>query len=182
VTSAPRPAAGHTASAAAPAGTAVRAVLALGSNLGESRGTLASAVADLTADGRVRLAAASPVVRTKAVGGPEQPDYLNQVLEVETGLGPYELLAHCQSVEEKHHRTRPVRWGPRTLDIDIITFGAWTSEDERLTVPHPRAAERAFVLQPWALMDPSATLGGASVAGLAAAAADLPGLSLFEED
>ncbi|TDK24687.1 2-amino-4-hydroxy-6-hydroxymethyldihydropteridine diphosphokinase [Arthrobacter crusticola] len=165
-----------------PAATSgVRAVLALGSNLGESRGTLASAIADLTGGGRVRLTAASPVVRTRAVGGPEQPDYLNQVIEVATDLGPYELLAHCQAVEEKHLRTRTVRWGPRTLDVDIITFGAWTSTDPRLTVPHPRAAERAFVLKPWSLMDPSATLGGVSVAELAAGAADLPGLALFQE-
>jgi 2-amino-4-hydroxy-6-hydroxymethyldihydropteridine diphosphokinase len=162
-------------------GTPVRAVLALGSNLGESRGTLSSAVADLTGDGPVRLLARSPVVQSKAVGGPEQPDYLNQVIEVETVLGPWELLAHCQAVEEKHFRTRTVRWGPRTLDVDIITYGSWTSEDERLTVPHPRAAERAFVLRPWALMDPSAVLGGIPVADLAAAAADLPGLTLAGE-
>jgi 2-amino-4-hydroxy-6-hydroxymethyldihydropteridine diphosphokinase len=129
----------------------------------------------------VLLRASSPVVRSRAVGGPEQPDYLNQVIEVETGLGPYELLAHCQAVEEKHKRTRTVRWGPRTLDIDIITYGSWTSTDERLTVPHPRAAGRAFVLQPWALMDATASLGGVPVAELAAAAADLPGLTVLGE-
>ncbi|MHA7263013.1 2-amino-4-hydroxy-6-hydroxymethyldihydropteridine diphosphokinase [Arthrobacter sp. TMN-37] len=170
------------ASTAAPTGTEVRAVLALGSNLGESRGTLAAAAAELTSDARVRLSAASPVVRTRAVGGPEQPDYLNQVIEVVTDLGPYELLALCQAVEEKHLRTRTVRWGPRTLDIDIITFGAWTSADPRLTVPHPRAAERAFVLVPWSRMDSTAVLGGVPVAELAAGAADLPGVTQFEED
>jgi 2-amino-4-hydroxy-6-hydroxymethyldihydropteridine diphosphokinase len=162
-------------------GAPVRAILALGSNLGESRGTLSAAVADLTEGGRVRLLAGSPVVQSKAVGGPEQPDYLNQVIEVETGLGPYELLAHCQAVEEKHKRTRTVRWGPRTLDIDIITYGSWTSTDERLTVPHPRAAGRAFVLKPWALMDTAALLGGVPVAELAAAAADLQGLTVVGE-
>ena len=162
-------------------GAPVRAVLALGSNLGQSSGTLSSAVADLTGDGAVRLRASSPLVRSKAVGGPEQPDYLNQVIEVETTLGPYELLAHCQEVEEKHFRTRTVRWGPRTLDVDIITYGSWTSTDERLTVPHPRAAGRAFVLQPWALMDATAVLDGVPVAELAAAAEDLPGLTVVRE-
>ncbi|AUZ86352.1 2-amino-4-hydroxy-6-hydroxymethyldihydropteridine diphosphokinase [Arthrobacter sp. TmT3-37] len=158
----------------------VRSVLALGSNLGASSDTLVRAVADLVDSEHVRLRAVSPVVRTKPVGGPEQPDYLNMVIEVETDLGPYELLAHCQSVEDVHHRKRTVRWGPRTLDVDIITYGAWTSDDDALTIPHPRAASRAFVLQPWAWMDPGAELGGRPVAGLAAEAADLAGLVPFE--
>lgn len=160
--------------------SAVRAVLALGSNLGASSDTLLLAVADLVEPDDVRLHAVSPVVRTRPVGGPEQPDYLNMVIEVETALGPYELLAHCQAVEAKHQRERTVRWGPRTLDVDIITFGSWTSDDEVLTVPHPRAASRAFVLQPWAWMDSGAELNGRPVAELAAEAEDLPGLVPFE--
>lgn len=159
----------------------VRSVLALGSNLGVSSDTLSLAVADLVDPDSVRLYAVSPVVRTRAVGGPEQPDYLNMVIEIETGLGPYELLAHCQSVEDRHHRERTVRWGPRTLDVDIITYGSWTSDDEILTVPHPRASSRAFVLQPWAWMDAGAVLAGRSVAELAAQAEDLAGLVPFEE-
>ena len=158
----------------------VRSVLALGSNLGASSDTLMLAVADLVESEHVRLHAVSPVVRTKPVGGPEQPDYLNMVVEVETDLGPYELLAHCQSVEDKHHRKRTVRWGPRTLDVDIITYGTWTSDDESLTIPHPRAASRAFVLQPWAWMDAGAVLGGRPVVELAAEAEDLAGLVPFE--
>ncbi|MHA7240701.1 2-amino-4-hydroxy-6-hydroxymethyldihydropteridine diphosphokinase [Arthrobacter sp. TMS1-12-1] len=158
----------------------VRSVLALGSNLGASNDTLSLAVADLVGSDNVRLHAVSPVVRTKPVGGPDQPDYLNMVIEVETDLGPYELLAHCQAVEERHHRTRTVRWGPRTLDVDIITYGTWVSDDETLTVPHPRAATRAFVLQPWAWMDAGAELGGRPVAELAAEAEDLAGLVPFE--
>jgi 2-amino-4-hydroxy-6-hydroxymethyldihydropteridine diphosphokinase len=157
----------------------VRAVLALGSNLGASGDTLLLAVADLVEPDEVRLHAVSPVVRTKPVGGPDQPDYLNMVIEVGTALGPYELLAHCQRVEARHHRERTVRWGPRTLDVDIITFGSWTSDDEALTVPHPRAASRAFVLQPWAWMDPGAVLNGRPVAELAAEAEDLAGLVPF---
>jgi 2-amino-4-hydroxy-6-hydroxymethyldihydropteridine diphosphokinase len=157
----------------------VRAILALGSNLGESRDTLSLAVADLVDTPHVRLREVSPIVQTKAVGGPEQPDYLNMVIEVETDLGPYELLEHCQAVENVHHRVRTVRWGPRTLDIDIITYGDLVSDDDKLTLPHPRAAERAFVLQPWAWMDSSATLNGVPVGQLAAAATDLDSLEPF---
>lgn len=160
----------------------VRSVLALGSNLGASRDTLVGAVAELADHDEVRLHALSPVVRTRPVGGPEQPDYLNMVLEVETSLTPLELLAHCQGVEEKYQRTRSVRWGPRTLDVDIITYGSLTSDDPTLTLPHPRAASRAFVLQPWAWMDPGARLDGRLVSELAAEAPDLPGLVPFEED
>ena len=138
-----------------------RAVLALGSNLGERAETLAEAVSDLVDRPEVRLVDVSPVIQTKAVGGPEgQPDFLNMVMIVQTSLGPYELLAHCQSVEAKHLRTREVRWGPRTLDVDIVTYGNLVQDDPVLTLPHPRAAERAFVLFPWLLIDPTAVLEG----------------------
>lgn len=161
----------------------VRAVLALGSNLGERSSTLTDAVAELVADPAVRLCRVSRFVQTKAVGGPgDQPDFLNLVMEVETTLEPMELLRWCQSVEQNHHRTRDVRWGPRTLDVDVIIYADTVSDDEVLTLPHPRAAERAFVLQPWAWMDPEATLGGRRVAELAAEAADLEGLSLYTAD
>jgi 2-amino-4-hydroxy-6-hydroxymethyldihydropteridine diphosphokinase len=161
---------------------AVNAILALGSNLGASRDTLSRAVAELADQPGVRLQAVSPVVRTRPVGGPEQPDYLNLVVSVETDLDPHELLAHCQSVENAHHREREVRWGPRTLDVDIITYGDLVLDDETLTIPHPRAHTRAFVLQPWAWMDPGATLNGTPVSELAARAEDLPGLEIFEGD
>lgn len=160
---------------------AVRTVLALGSNLGESRSTLADAVAALADHPGMKLMAVSPVARTAPVGGPEgQPDYLNLVAEFETTLEPHALLDHCHDVENRHHRTREVRWGPRTLDVDIITYGTEHLEDETLTVPHPRAAERAFVLQPWAWMDPDARLEGEPVAELAARAEDASGVELFE--
>jgi 2-amino-4-hydroxy-6-hydroxymethyldihydropteridine diphosphokinase len=166
----------------APASPAfTRAVLALGSNLGERHDTLSAAVAELVDRPEVRLRDVSPVVATKAVGGPSgQPDFLNMVLEIETGLDPYQLLAHCQAVEASHHRTREVRWGARTLDVDIITYGDLVCDDEKLTLPHPRAALRAFVLYPWSVMDPHATLGGESVGELAAKAADMAGVEHFE--
>ena len=158
-----------------------RAVLALGSNLGARNDTLTEAVADLVDRPEVRLLAVSPVVQTKAVGGPEgQPDFLNMVITVETSLEPLELLRHCQSVENKHHRVREVRWGPRTLDVDIILYGDVESQEPELTLPHPRAAERAFVLYPWSLIDPAATLNGERIGELAARAADFPDLSPFD--
>lgn len=158
-----------------------RAVLALGSNLGERNDTLSEAVADLVDRPEVRLLAVSPVVQTKAVGGPEgQPDFLNMVMTVETTLEPLDLLKHCQSVENKHHRVREVHWGPRTLDVDIITYGDLASSDPQLTLPHPRAAERAFVLYPWSLIEPAATLNGTRVGELAAKAADFADLAPFD--
>ncbi|WP_427016114.1 2-amino-4-hydroxy-6-hydroxymethyldihydropteridine diphosphokinase [Pseudarthrobacter sp. P1] len=163
-----------------PAPAMVRAVLALGSNLGERADTLASAVADLVDNDAVRLRHTSPVVTTKPVGGPAgQPDFLNMVIEVETSLDPYALLAHCNAVEAKHQRMREVRWAARTLDVDIITYGGLESSDERLTLPHPRAAQRAFVLYPWSLMDATATLDGIPVAALAARAEDMAGIEHF---
>lgn len=159
-----------------------RAILALGSNLGERAGTLQSAVGDLVDRPEMRLHNVSPVVTTKAVGGPAgQPDFLNMVIAVDTTLGPYELLAHCQGVELAHHRTREVRWGARTLDVDIIVYGDETSEDPVLTLPHPRAAGRAFVLYPWSLMEPTATLAGQSVAQLAANAPDMAGIAHVQD-
>ncbi len=162
-------------------GVYTKAVLALGSNLGERNDTLSEAVADLVDPPEVRLQAVSPVVQTKAVGGPAgQPDFLNMIITVETTLSPAELLKHCQAVENKHLRVREVRWGARTLDVDIITYGDLTSDDPVLTLPHPRAAERAFVLYPWSLIEPAATLGGQRISELAARAPDFGDLAPFD--
>lgn len=159
------------------------AVLALGSNLGKRGETLLGAVAEIADGDAVTLRRVSPVVQTQAVGGPAgQPDFLNMVIEVETTLAPLDLLRHCQDVERRHHRVRDVRWGPRTLDIDIITYGDRTIDSEELTVPHPRAAERAFVLQPWSRMDPDATLRGVGVAELAGRAPDADGLRPYRPE
>ncbi|NUP58719.1 MAG: 2-amino-4-hydroxy-6-hydroxymethyldihydropteridine diphosphokinase [Pseudarthrobacter sp.] len=162
-------------------GIYTKAVLALGSNLGERNETLTEAVADLVDPPEVRLLAVSPIVQTKAVGGPEgQPDFLNMVITVETCLSPQELLAHCQAVENKHHRVREVHWGPRTLDVDIITYGNVRSDDPELTIPHPRAASRAFVLYPWSLIEPGAALDGERISALAARAEDFGDLAPFD--
>lgn len=158
-----------------------RAVIALGSNLGERNDTLSAAVADLVDPPEVRLLAISPIFQTKPVGGPPgQPDFLNMVIAVETSLLPQELLRHCHAVEQKHLRVRNVRWGPRTLDVDIITYGDVVSSDPNLTLPHPRAAERAFVLYPWSLIDPAAELAGQRVGELAVKAPDFADLTPFD--
>ena len=155
----------------------VAAVLALGSNLGERLGTLQAAIDDPRALDGVQVTAVSPVVETDPVGGPEQPDYLNAVVEVHTTLTPAALLACCHRIEQRHGRVREGRWGARTLDIDLIAFGDLVLATEALQVPHPRAAGRAFVLVPWAQMDPLALLPGAGpVADLAHQAPDRSGL------
>ena len=161
----------------------VSCVLAMGSNLGERAGTLEAAVAELGSTEGIELVGISETAVTKPVGGPGgQPDFLNLVLRIETCLQPLDLLAACQEIELAHHRTREVRWGPRTLDIDVITYGEETSNDPVLTLPHPRAAERGFVLLPWSWMEPGAMLAGEPVAALAAAAADTSGIVRAEPE
>ncbi|MGO3090356.1 MAG: 2-amino-4-hydroxy-6-hydroxymethyldihydropteridine diphosphokinase [Galactobacter sp.] len=158
----------------------VRAVLALGSNLGHSLDTLSGAVEHLNQVDGIDVVAESPLVVTDPVGGPAgQPDYLNQVIEVSTTLAPHALLEAAHTVEQAFHRERIVRWGPRTLDIDIMTYGSLTSDDPDLTLPHPRAAERAFVLIPWSWMDPGAFVAGRSVFELADLAEDREGVRPF---
>lgn len=141
-------------------GSSARAVLALGSNLGDRLGTLQGAADAIAAIPGVCLTAASPVYETAPVGGPRQPDYLNAVLLATTELAPEDLLGALHEVEAAFERTREVRWGPRTLDIDIISYEGVTSDDPQLTLPHPRAHERAFVLAPWYDVDPQADLPG----------------------
>jgi 2-amino-4-hydroxy-6-hydroxymethyldihydropteridine diphosphokinase len=167
-----------------PAGVPV--VLALGANLGDPLATLTEAVERLDRVAGLALVAVSPLARTRPVGGPEQPDYLNAVVLARTRLAPREVLAAARSVEEQAGRERLVRWGPRTLDVDVIQYGAGgsavISADPELTLPHPRAHERAFVLWPWAQADPAARLAPAAgaeleVRALADAAPDRDGLA-----
>ena len=137
-----------------------RAVLAVGANLGDRLGTLQACV---TAIGRLPdtdVVAISPVYETDPVGGPVQPDYLNVVLVVETGLRPLELLDAAHRIEADFGRVRAERFGPRTLDIDIISYAGRLSDDPVLTLPHPRAYERVFVLAPWHDIDARAELPG----------------------
>jgi 2-amino-4-hydroxy-6-hydroxymethyldihydropteridine diphosphokinase len=136
------------------------AVVALGSNLGDRQDIMQGAVAAIGGLSEVELVAASPVYETVPVGGPPQPDYLNAVLVLRTTLPPRLLLDRLQEIEAAFDRVRAVRWGPRTLDLDIITMNGERSDDPELTLPHPRAHERAFVLAPWHDAEPDAVLPG----------------------
>jgi len=135
-------------------------VLALGSNLGDRQGILADAVDAVRRIDGVQVEKVSPVYETVPVGGPPQPDFLNAVVLARTTLASPVLLDRLHEVEAEFDRVRVVRWGPRTLDIDIITVAGEHSDDPGLTLPHPRAHERAFVLAPWHDVDPDAVLPG----------------------
>lgn len=147
----------------------MRAVLGLGANLGDRMAVLAGAITALARTEGVAVTAVSSLYETVPVGGPVQDDFLNIVAVVDTTLSPRQLLDVCQSIEAAFHRTREVRWGPRTLDIDIVAYGDMINDDPDLTLPHPRAADRSFVCVPWVEVDPDAVLPGVGqVAGLAA--------------
>jgi len=142
----------------------VPVVVAMGANLGDAGSTLAAAVAALARVDGVRVDRVSPLFETDPVGGPDQPVYLNAVLLAHTRLAPHRLLAALHQVEADHGRVRDIRWGARTLDLDLVQYGDPTtggdvvSGDPDLALPHPRAHERAFVLAPWAAVDPEARL------------------------
>jgi 2-amino-4-hydroxy-6-hydroxymethyldihydropteridine diphosphokinase len=122
-----------------------RAFLGLGSNLGDREALLGEAVDRLVAVGR---AGVSPLYETDPVGGPEQGAYLNLVVELDTDLSPRQLLAVAQRLEQAAERVREQRWGPRTLDVDVLWVDGTTVSDDDLEVPHPRMWERRFVLAP----------------------------------
>jgi dihydroneopterin aldolase / 2-amino-4-hydroxy-6-hydroxymethyldihydropteridine diphosphokinase len=156
----------------------VAAVLALGTNLGDRAQHLREALALLASTDGIEVEWTGPVLETAPVGGPAgQGAFLNSVIGVRTVLGPFALLEAAQSAEREARRERLVRWGPRTLDVDVITYGDWRSDDEALAVPHPRAHQRAFVLAPWHAARPQAELPGTGPIGtLLEAAADREGL------
>lgn len=140
------------------------ALLALGSNLGDRAATLTAAIAELGQVPRLELTGVSPVYESAAVkvGGVDDdaPRYLNVVVGIRYTGDPHTLLDAVNAIENAHGRVRVERWGDRTLDIDIVVFGTASLHDERLTIPHPRAAERDFVLAPWLDLDPAAVLPG----------------------
>lgn len=125
-----------------------RAHLGIGSNLGDRLANLQLAVDSLAAEPGIRVVAVSPVYETDPVGGPVQDDFLNAVVAVDTELSARELLEVAMFIEQAAHRVRKERWGPRTLDVDILTYGDETVNERDLQVPHPRMWERAFVLAP----------------------------------
>lgn len=151
-----------------------KAVVALGSNLGDRVATLEAAVGALAAlpltDG-VRVSRALETIAVTPEGeDADAPRYLNAVALVRTRLAPSVLLRALHAIEAHHGRERGERWGDRTLDLDLIAYGDVTSRDPRLALPHPRASQREFVLAPWLEVDPDAVLHGAGrVADLLAA-------------
>ncbi|MDO5669843.1 MAG: 2-amino-4-hydroxy-6-hydroxymethyldihydropteridine diphosphokinase [Corynebacterium sp.] len=143
----------------------MRAVLSIGSNM-DDRWALLRRVRDEFAG---EIIALSPVYSTPPWGVTDQDEFLNAVLIVEVEDTPLELLRRGQRLEEEAERVRVRRWGPRTLDVDIVTIDGIESDDPVLTLPHPHAHERAFVLVPWLAADPEAMLGGGGVDKLLAA-------------
>ncbi|WP_328495651.1 2-amino-4-hydroxy-6-hydroxymethyldihydropteridine diphosphokinase [Streptomyces sp. NBC_00414] len=139
-----------------------RAVVSLGSNLGNRLETLQGAIDALEDTPGVRVKAVSPVYETEpwGVAPDSQPSYFNAVIVLKTTLPPSSLLERAHAVEEAFHRVRDERWGPRTIDVDIVAYADMVSDDPTLTLPHPRAHERAFVLAPWNDVEPEAQLPG----------------------
>jgi 2-amino-4-hydroxy-6-hydroxymethyldihydropteridine diphosphokinase len=137
------------------------ALVALGSNLGNRLELLQGAVDALGETPALRVKAVSGVFETDPVGGPDgQGSYFNAVVLLRTTLPPSSLLERGNAVEDAFNRTREVRWGARTLDVDILSYEGVVSDDPRLTLPHPRAHERAFVLAPWLDVDPAGEVPG----------------------
>jgi 2-amino-4-hydroxy-6-hydroxymethyldihydropteridine diphosphokinase len=136
----------------------VKYVVALGSNLGNREEKLNFALKSISSF--ATLTSASKFIETDPVGGPEQPLYLNGVAIFESNLSPEEFLLKLHEIENSAGRTREIRWGARTLDLDIISAGDVIQNNPELTLPHPRAHERLFVLQPWFEIEPSALLVG----------------------
>jgi 2-amino-4-hydroxy-6-hydroxymethyldihydropteridine diphosphokinase len=139
----------------------VRAYVGIGSNLDDPSSQVRRAFQALATLPAGRCMARSPLYRTAPVGGPPgQPDYLNAVVALDTALDPDALLTALQEIESAQGRIRNVRWGPRTLDLDLLLYGALIRDDPRLTLPHPRLHERAFVLYPLYDIAPTLLLPG----------------------
>jgi 2-amino-4-hydroxy-6-hydroxymethyldihydropteridine diphosphokinase len=134
----------------------MKAVVSLGANIGDPKANLDLAVALLRE--ATDVIAVSSYLQTKPVGGPEQPDYFNAVAIVESELPAKDLLAVLNGIETAMGRTREIHWGPRVIDLDLIQYGGLLVSDEKLTLPHPRAHERRFVLAPWFEIEPEAIL------------------------
>jgi 2-amino-4-hydroxy-6-hydroxymethyldihydropteridine diphosphokinase len=134
----------------------MKAVVALGANIGNPQEQLDLAVAMLCES--TDVIAISSYYPTKPVGGPEQPDYLNAVCLIESDLPALDLLSLLHGIEKSLGRERKEKWGPRTIDLDLIQYGSLLSSADELQLPHPRAHERRFVLEPWHEIEPGALL------------------------
>jgi 2-amino-4-hydroxy-6-hydroxymethyldihydropteridine diphosphokinase len=135
-----------------------KVTLSLGSNIGERFQHLQTAVTKINQNKKISNVLSSSVYETKPVGGPEQDNFLNAVICLDTELTPFELLEFTQKIENEAERIREVRWGPRTLDIDVLVYGKTVIDSEVLSIPHPRISERAFVIIPWLEIEPTAQI------------------------
>ena len=147
-------------------GGVIPAYVAFGANLGEPVETLRAAAVALGRRPGVELVAGSPVYRTRPIGPPGQPDYANAIARVETTHEPEALLDVLHAVEAEFGRVRDVRWGPRTLDLDLLWYEGQQRDGPELILPHPRAHEREFVLRPLADLAPDLRLRGTAVSEL----------------
>jgi 2-amino-4-hydroxy-6-hydroxymethyldihydropteridine diphosphokinase len=140
------------------------ALLGLGSNIGDKAENISRAIDLLTAAGDIRIVRASRLYRTAAWGVTDQDWFVNACIAVATELDPHELLKRCLGVEERMGRVREQRWGPRIIDVDVLTYRDVTLSDPDLTLPHPRITERAFVLVPLRDVAPDLVIGGYGIA------------------
>jgi len=140
------------------------AYVGLGANIGEPRRQLQAALQEIGALPDSRITGTSGFYRSAPVGHADQPDFLNAVVELDTDLPPALLLENLQKIEQSHGRTRPYAGAPRTLDLDLLLYGDETIDSARLTVPHPRMHERAFVLQPLLDLVPAISVPGKGLA------------------
>jgi 2-amino-4-hydroxy-6-hydroxymethyldihydropteridine diphosphokinase len=155
------------------------ATLGLGSNMGDRTANIDDAIRRLTADGAIRLVSRSSLYRTAPWGVTDQDWFLNACIAIKTGLSPRELLRRCQQVESDMGRVRVRHWGPRNIDVDVLTFRGLKIDEPDFVVPHPRIAERAFVLVPLKDVAPGLTFDGASIDSLLAKLDDRD-VSLYE--
>ncbi|MFD1744080.1 2-amino-4-hydroxy-6-hydroxymethyldihydropteridine diphosphokinase [Rhizobium helianthi] len=159
----------------------VLAAIGLGGNLGDPVKAMAEALQALDRQENCRVLSVSRLYRTPPWGKLDQADFVNSCALVETSLSPSELLALCLSIERSMKRVRLERWGPRTIDIDVLTYGDEVIDDDGLQVPHPRMTERAFVLMPLNEIAPNLAVCGKKVSSWAAEA-DSEGISVHSED
>lgn len=144
-----------------------KAYLGLGGNIGNPKDNIEEALRLLQSGGTIKVTKLSSFYETAPVGYEQQDWFVNAVTEIETTLPPYDLLALCNAVEQQLKRVRLIRWGPRTIDIDILLYEGFESTEEKLIVPHPRMKERAFVIVPLMEIAPDLHIKGQSIKQIA---------------
>jgi 2-amino-4-hydroxy-6-hydroxymethyldihydropteridine diphosphokinase len=158
----------------------MRAFIGLGSNLGEPKQQILSTINEIKQIAETNWISSSSLYASPPMGPQDQPDYINAVVEIDTQLEPHQLLDALQQLEQSHGRIRKRHWGERTLDLDILSYGDLILHDERLTLPHPGVAERAFVIYPLAEIAPDLNIPKLGKASMLKAACDAGGIMRLE--